>query len=314
MKHHELPYNDYGMAMRRRLGGRVQKLAIDAAMSCPHRNREATHGGCTFCLGEAFSPAYCREAKSVTEQIDMGMAFHAARRRHGDIYLAYLQSGTNTLAPIETLERVYSEALNHPKVSGLIVGTRPDCISSEILNLLDYFSKRHYIAIEYGIESTYDTTLSHVNRGHDFACAQHTIEQTRQHNIDIGAHFIIGLPGESSEQIITQTERINRLGIDFVKFHQLQIYRSTPMAEEWSEHPERFLFGEGDNQEKYLSLIIEILRRLDPSIAVERIASTAPRHLLLHSPLSGVRIDTLRNHLTERMERLQIKQGDLYSK
>lgn len=314
MKHHELPYNDYGMAMRRRLGGRVQKLAIDAAMNCPHRNRERVHGGCTFCLSEAFSPAYCRTAKSITEQIDIGIEFHAARRRNGEIYLAYLQSGTNTLASIDTLEKVYTEALNHPKVSGLIIGTRPDCISSEILDLLDYLSKRHYIAIEYGIESTYDTTLTHVNRGHDFACAQHAIEQTRQHNIDIGAHFIIGLPDENREQIVAQTERINRLGIDFIKFHQLQIYHSTPMATEWMEHPERFLFCNGDNQEEYLSLIIDILRRLDPAIAIERIASTAPRHLLLHSPLSGVRTDTLRNNLIECMQKLQIKQGDLCSK
>lgn len=311
MKHSELPYNDYGMAMRRRLGGRVQKLAIDAAMSCPHRNSGAAHDGCTFCLGEAFSPSYCRIANSIAEQIDIGIAFHASRRRHGEIYLAYLQSGTNTLAPINTLEKVYNEALSHPKVSGLIVGTRPDCISSEILDLLDYLSKRNYIAIEYGIESTYDTTLAHVNRGHDFACAQRAIELTRQYNIDIGAHFIIGLPGESREQIIAQTEHINALGIDFIKFHQLQIYRSTAMATEWLEHPERFLFGMGDNNDEYLSLIIEILRHLDPSIAVERIASTAPRHLLLHSPLSGVRIDTLRNNIVERMQREEIRQGDM---
>ena len=311
MERHELPYNDYGTTMRRRLGGRVQKLAIDAAMTCPNRDGGVAHGGCTFCLNEAFSPSYCRAAESITEQIERGIAFHAARRRHGDTYLAYLQSGTNTNAPIERLEKIYSEALAHPKISGLIVGTRPDCISSEILDLLDYFSNRYYIAIEYGIESTNDTTLAHVNRGHDFACAQRAIELTHRHNIDIGAHFIIGLPGESREEIIAQTDSINALGINFIKFHQLQIYRSTPMAAEWREHPERFLFGATQNSEEYLSLIIEILRRLSSDIAIERIASTAPRDLLLHSPLGGIRMDALRNMLVERMRTLNAQQGDM---
>lgn len=310
MEHHELPYNDYGMAMRRRLGGRVQKLAIDAAMSCPNRDGRVARGGCTFCLNEAFSPSYCRTSTSITEQIERGIAFHNARRRHGDIYLAYLQSGTNTNATTDRLEDIYHEALSHPRISGLVIGTRPDCISSDILNLLDYFSRRYYIAIEYGIESTYDTTLSRVNRGHDFACAQRAVELTRHHNIDIGAHFIIGLPGESREQIIAQTERINALDINFVKFHQLQIYHSTPMATEWIEHPERFLFNHGDNSEEYLSLIIDILRRLSPDIAIERFASTAPRDLLLHSPLGGARMDTLRTRLIREMHAIGAIQGD----
>lgn len=311
MEHHELPYNDYGMAMRRRLGGRVQKLAIDAAMSCPNRDGRVAHGGCTFCLNEAFSPSYCRTSTTITEQIDRGIAFHAARRRHGNAYLAYLQSGTNTNAPIEHLEKLYTEALAHPKISGLVIGTRPDCISSEIVELLDYFSKRHYIAIEYGIESTNDATLAHVNRGHDFACAQRAIALTHRYNIDIGAHFIIGLPGESREEIVAQTERINDLGINFIKFHQLQIYRSTPMATEWREHPERFLFGTGCNGDDYLSLMVDILRHLSPDIAIERIASTAPRHLLPHSPLGGIRMDALRNMLIDRMRTLNAQQGDM---
>ncbi len=313
MSTEQLPYTDYGRTMRQHLGGRVQKLAIDASMGCPNRDGRVGHGGCTFCLNEAFSPTYCREAKSITEQIEQGIAFHAARRREANKYLAYFQSGSNTYNSIEHLEELYSEALNHPAISGIIIGTRPDCINSEILNLLDYFSNRYYIAIEYGIESTNDTTLAHVNRGHDFACAQRAIELTHRHNIDIGAHFIIGLPGESREEIIAQTDSINALGINFIKFHQLQIYRSTPMAAEWREHPERFLFGATQNSEEYLSLIIEILRRLSSDIAIERIASTAPRDLLLHSPLGGIRMDALRNMLVERMRTLNAQQGDMVS-
>ena len=289
----------------------MQKLAIDAAMGCPNRDGRVARGGCTFCLNEAFSPDYCRTTQSITEQIDRGIAFHATRRRTADIYLAYFQSGSNTYAPIERLERLYTEALHHPKIGGLIIGTRPDCISSEILDILEHLSKHHYIAIEYGIESTSDATLEHVNRGHSYDDAIRAVELTRARSIDTGAHFILGLPNESRQQIVEQTYLINRLKPNFVKFHQLQIYRSTPMAEEWQRHPERFLFSCSTPIDDYLALVVDIIRRLDPDIAIERIASTAPRHLLLHSPLGGIRMDELRNRLIELMRTAQAHQGDL---
>lgn len=307
----QLPYTDYGRTMRQHLGGRVQKLAIDASMGCPNRDGRVGHGGCTFCLNEAFSPTYCREAKSITEQIEQGIAFHTARRREANKYLAYFQSGSNTYNSIEHLEELYSEALNHPAISGIIIGTRPDCINSEILNLLEYITKRYFVAVEYGVESTLDTTLTHVNRGHTFAQAHEAIALTRERNIECGAHFILGLPNERREQIVAHTERINTLDIQSIKFHQLQIYRNTPMAKEWEEHPERFLFTQEITTEDYASLIVDILRRLKPSIAIERIASVAPQHLLIHSPLRGVRPDMLKTIVVERMRALKASQGDL---
>jgi radical SAM protein (TIGR01212 family) len=296
--------------MRQRLGGRIQKIAIDAAMSCPNRDGTIAHGGCTFCLNEAFSPTYCRTAKSLTEQIEQGIAFHSSRGRTAEYYIAYLQSGTNTHADIHRLRDIYFEVVSHPEISGLIVGTRPDCISSEILDLLADISTRKYVAIEYGIESTLDTTLSHINRGHTFADAQHAVAQTKERGIDVGAHFILGLPNESREHLITQTAVINSLNIDFIKFHQLQIYRSTPMADEWQKYPERFALRNISSDE-YVDLIVEIIRRLDPHIAIERFASLAPRHLLLHSPLGGIRIDSLRELIIKRMSILGATQGEL---
>lgn len=305
-----LPFNDYGNAMRQRLGGRVQKLAIDAALSCPNRDGTIAHGGCTFCLNEAFSPAYCRTAHTITEQIDQGIAFHASRGRSAEYYIAYFQSGTNTHASIDTLRKIYYEAVNHPKISGIIIGTRPDCISSEILDLLADIATHKYVAVEYGIESTLDSTLHHVNRGHTFADAEHAVELTRQRNIDVGAHFILGLPGESREHLVRQTKAINTLGLNFIKFHQLQIYRSTAMASEWLLHPERFALN-NITAEEYVELVVEIIRRLDPAIAIERFASQAPRNLLLHSPLGGVRIDTLRTMIISKMSATNATQGDL---
>ena len=305
-----LPFNDYGTAMRQRLGGRIQKLSIDAAMSCPNRDGTIAHGGCTFCLNEAFSPSYCREIHSITEQIDEGIKFHASRGRTAEHYIAYFQSGTNTHASVDTLHKIYDEALNHPHISGIIIGTRPDCIGSEILDLLADIATRKYIAVEYGIESTLDTALHHVNRGHSFATAQHAVEQTRKRNINVGAHFILGLPGESREHLVRQTKAINALGLNFIKFHQLQIYRSTAMAEEWASHPERFALN-NITADEYAELIVEIIRHLDPSIAIERFASQAPRNLLLHSPLGGVRIDTLRSMIISKMSAINATQGDL---
>ena len=297
--------------MRKRLGGRVQKLAIDTSMGCPNRDGRVAHGGCTFCLNEAFSPSYCREATSITEQIERGIAFHTARHRHGDQYLAYLQSGSNTYNDIERLEKIYHEALSHPAISGIIIGTRPDCISSEILDYLECLSHRYYIAVEYGIESTYDATLQHVNRGHDYSTAVEATAETKARGIDVGAHFILGLPNESRAEIIAQTASINRLNIDFVKFHQLQIYHNTPLAREWLEHRERFLYADGFTTEDYVDMVVDIVRHLDPNIAIERFASQAPRHHILYSPLGGIRMDALQHEIVNRLNSLNAKQGDL---
>ncbi|MBQ2142240.1 MAG: TIGR01212 family radical SAM protein [Alistipes sp.] len=309
----QLPYNDYGSTMRRKLGGRVQKLSIDAGFSCPNRDGKIATGGCTFCLGEAFRPSYCQHSNDIHQQIESALHFHAARGRRADYFLAYLQSGSNTYSDINTLERIYSEALSHPAIAGLIIGTRPDCINSEILQILEHLSHRTYIAIEYGIESVYDTTLRHVNRGHDFATAARAVAETNALGIDVGAHFIIGLPNESDADIIEGVQHINTLGIDFVKFHQLQIYHHTAMECEWREHPERFPFGKTFDIERYSRLLVDIIRRLDPHIAIERFVSQAPRHLIAHSPLGGVRPDEVRNAIINHMTTHHYTQGDLLS-
>ena len=313
MRDESLPYNDYGVAMRRRFGGRVQKLSIDAAMSCPNRDGRVARGGCTFCLNEAFSPAYCRESSSIAEQIARSIEFHANRGRTAESYIAYFQAGTNTNAPVDKLERLWREALADSRVSGMIVGTRPDCVSSEILDLLVDLSTRKYVAVEYGIESTYDTTLEHVNRGHGFLDAERAVAQTRGRGLDVGAHFILGLPYEGREQIIAQMERINALGLNSIKFHQLQIYRSTPMAREWAEYPERFALRDY-TAEDYVDLMVDIIRRLDPSVAIERFASQAPRNLLEGSMLGGIKLDRLRVMIVARMRELGAVQGDMATK
>ena len=307
----QLPYNDYGSTMRRKLGGRVQKLSIDAGFSCPNRDGKVGYNGCTFCLGEAFSPSYCREASTITQQIERALRFHLARDRRADYYLAYFQSNTNTYADVEHLEKLYFEALSHPAISGIIIGTRPDCITSDILQLLEHIAQSKYVAVEYGIESVYDATLSHVNRGHDFSAAINAVTQTKATGIDVGAHFILGLPNETTADIINGIRHINALGIDFIKFHQLQIYRNTPLEREWREHPERFMFSHDFDAEAYATLLVDIIRRLDPRIAIERLASQAPRNLIAHSPLGGIRPHELREMVIAKMTGQNLRQGDV---
>lgn len=311
MSHKQLPYNDYGGAIRRRLGGRVQKLAIDAGLGCPNRDGTIAYGGCSFCCGEAFSPSYCRQTQSITKQLDSALEFHHNRGRRSDIYIAYLQAGTNTHVPVDMLERVYLEALSHPQISGIVIGTRPDCIDSDKLQLLAYLRQQYYVAVEYGIESVYDATLKHVNRGHTFAEAIDAVASTKALGIDVGAHFILGLPNESRDDIIRGIDSINTLNLNSIKFHQLQIYRNTPIAAEWCERPDIFLFGDTEATERYISLLIDIIRRLRPETSIERFTSEAPRHLLLHSPFGGIRPDIIRNEVIRRMVEAGYTQGDL---
>ncbi len=267
------PFNSYSGYFKRLFGSRMQKLTINAGFTCPNRDGRVGTGGCTFCNNEAFTPSYCTPAKSVTQQLEEGIAFHRNRYRTAQRYLAYFQSFSNTYAPLEELRRIYDEALAHPLVAGLVIGTRPDCVDDAVLDYFANVARERYVIIEYGIESCCDATLQAVNRGHDFACARQAVEATAARGIHTGAHFILGLPGESDDMLIASADIINSLPLNTVKFHQLQIFRDTPMAADWAQHPERYRFRTLD---EYLDLFIRILQRLRPDLVVERFAGEAP--------------------------------------
>ncbi len=267
-------YNSYSAYFRRIFGSRVQKVAVDAGFTCPNRDGSLGTGGCTFCNNRAFTPNYCTPQKSITQQIDEGIEFHARRYREATRFLTYFQSFSNTYAPVEVLRERFGEALSHPKVAGIVVGTRPDCVDDGKLDLLaEYAAAGKYVAVEYGIESAFDATLRAINRGHDFAAAERAVRMSAERGLHVGAHFILGLPGESDRMLIDQTDRINSLPLTTVKFHQLQIFKDTPMAAEYDRAPERFRHW---SVEEYIDLFVEILRRLRPDIVVERFASEAP--------------------------------------
>lgn len=302
-------YNSYSGYFRRLFGARVQKVAVNAGFTCPNRDGTIARGGCTFCNNGAFTPSYCMPIKSVTQQIDEGIEFHRSRYREATRYLVYFQSFSNTYAPLERLRAVYDEALAHPAVAGIVVGTRPDCVDARKLDYFAHLARDRYVALEYGIESTSDLTLRAVNRGHDYACAVRAVEQTAERGIPVGAHFILGLPGESDEMLLAQTARINALPLTSVKFHQLQIFRDTAMAADYDRNPARYRFWE---LEAYIDLVVDLLRRLRPALVVERFASEAPPRYHYGPNWGLVRNERLWSMLEKRLEERGAYQGEFF--
>lgn len=259
---------------RQQFGCRVQKLSVDAGFSCPNRDGTLGTTGCTFCAGEAFSPSYCRTAGSITRQIDEGIRFHQWRYRKAAKYLAYFQAYSNTYAPLELLKERYSEALSHPQISGIVIGTRPDCIDDAKLDYLASLAKKCYVAVEYGIESCYDETLRRIHRGHDFACSERAIRATAERGLHVGGHLILGLPGESRQQMLAEADILSALPIDSLKLHQLQILRGTELERQWQQDPASL--PPPFSLDEYIDLVCDFLRRLRPTIAIERLAGEVP--------------------------------------
>jgi len=314
-------YNTYVGHYRRLYGERLQKLVIDAGFTCPNRDGLVGRGGCSFCDNAAFHPSYSNPLLSIAQQIDEGIAFHKVRYRNARHYLAYFQSYSNTYAPLEVLKERYLAALSHPSVVGIVIGTRPDCVDAEKLDWIASLSKgldgwqregfdAPIVRIEYGIESCYDKTLERVGRGHDVQCAQSAAGMTVARGIDTGAHFLIGLPGERRQMLLGYADFINTLPVDSVKFHQLQIVKGTRMAREYAEHPEDFLrLGLDD----YLDLMIDILERLRPDVAIERIAGEVPPRFVDKSEWGLIRNFQILHLLDSRLEERDTYQGRLYS-
>lgn len=268
-------YNAYSNYFRSKFGTRVQKLSIDGGFSCPNRDGRCGTGGCTFCTNEAFNPSYCRRVATITEQIDEGIAFHRHRYRSAPVYLAYFQAYSNTYAPLEVLRERYNEALRHEGVVGLVVGTRPDCVDEAVLDLLADYARRCYVAVEYGIESCYDRTLRAINRGHDFVCTQRAIHATVARGLPVGGHLILGLPGESRDDLLAEADIVNALPLTTVKFHQLQILRGTEMERQYQDETFRKTLLQFSLDE-YIALVCDLLERLRPDLVVERLAGEVP--------------------------------------
>ena len=270
-------YLDYSSFIKLNFGERVQKISLDVGFTCPNRDGSKGYGGCTYCNNNSFNPGYCEPEKSITQQLEQGVAFFSKRHKYQN-YFAYFQAYTNTFSDIESLKKMYDEALAFPGVIGLIIGTRPDCISDELIDYLSFLSKKHFISLEFGVETTLNKTLLAINRCHTFEDSKTAYENCANKGIHLGAHLIIGLPGETRAELLNHATEISKLPIDSLKMHHLQIVKQTVMAVQYKRNPENFdLF----TSEDYIDFISDFIGLLRPDISLERFASEAPYDLLI---------------------------------
>ena len=270
-------YLDYSSFIKLKFGERVQKISLDTGFSCPNRDGSKGFGGCTYCNNNTFNPEYCEPQKSIKEQIEQGIKFFS-RKGKNNKFLAYFQAYTNTYADFETLKSMYKEALSVPKVVGLVIGTRPDCISNEIIEYLDELSKTFFVSLEFGVESTKEITLLEVNRCHSFEETKKAYSLCKNKGFHLGAHIILGLPNESKVDLLNHAKELSKLPIHTLKIHHLQIVKNSVMSHQYKNNPKAFnLFS----TEAYTEFVSEFITYLRPDIIIERFISEAPKELLI---------------------------------
>ena len=271
-----MQYNDFGTWLRKQFPDfRVQKISIDAGFTCPNRDGRISTGGCTYCDNRTFNPSYCDRNKSIREQLKEGKNFF--NRKYSDMkYLAYFQAFTNTYGSVDLLKKLYEEALQEEDIVGLVIGTRPDCISTPLLDYLEQLSRQTFLIVEYGIESANNDTLRRINRGHTFECSKKAVEMTAERGILTGGHIILGLPGEDREESLRQAPIISSLPLNILKIHQMQIIKGTRLAEEYLQNPFPLY-----TVEEYVRLIADYISLLRKDLVLERFVSQSPPELLI---------------------------------
>ena len=303
-------YNSFGPWLTDLAGCKVQKISVNAGFTCPNRDGTVGRGGCTYCNNQTFNPSYCNTDKSITEQIEEGKRFFA--RKYPDMkYLAYFQAYTNTYGELTQLIGKYEEALSIDGVIGLIIGTRPDCMPTPLLDYLEQLNQKALLIVEYGIETSFDDVLLHINRGHDFATTRQAVERTAQRGIPVGGHIILGLPGtyEKPDYIKTEAQAMSQMPLTTLKIHQLQLVKGTRMAQEYAEHPERFHRYSAD---EYVDAVIDFMEYSRPDMVFERFVSQSPPELLA-IPGWGLKNYQFTALVNARMQERDTYQGKLWN-
>lgn len=293
----EKRYNDFNSALRAEFGCRVQKIPLDAGLSCPNRDGVLSSVGCIYCNAKGSGTGAAALGLSIEGQIKSAKEF-LKRRYKAKKFIAYFQSYTNTYAPIEKLKALYDEALSDEEVVGMSVGTRPDCVDDDVLSLLQGYGNRRLVWIEYGLQSANDETLKKINRGHDLACFLDAINRTRNRGIRICAHMIIGLPGENRDDILKTADTIAGLGVDGVKLHLLYVVRKTLMEQLYTSGDYRCL-----DQKSYVEFVCDVLERLPSHMVIQRLTGD-PHPQELAAPLWALKkretFQLIQSRLAER--------------
>ena len=301
-------YKSFTSFIRNKFGGRVQKVCINAGFTCPNKDGAKGTGGCTYCNNNTFNPDYCKPIKPIKVQINEGIEFFAKKYK-AQKYLAYFQAYTNTYAPLVDLQKMYEEALEHKQVIGLVIATRPDCIKDDVLDYLESLVNRgFFIKLEFGLESTNDETLRVINRCQTHDDAIDAFNRACGRGIHLGAHLILGLPGENRQDMLDHARKVSQLPIDTLKIHHLQIVKHTMMAFQFRNKPEMFTFMELDD---YIDLVVDFIELLNPNIILERFFSESPARMLIY-PKYGLKNFEVKYLVEKRLEERNAKQGRLF--
>jgi radical SAM protein (TIGR01212 family) len=295
-------YNSFGSYIKKKFGTTVYKVNVDAGFTCPNRDGTIGTTGCIYCNNDSFRPSSCKPTLSISEQIRNGITY-IRKRYKAEKFLAYFQPYTNTYAPVDELEHLYKEALSEPFVIGLAIGTRPDTVDREKIMLLEELAKKYFILIEYGMQSIHNRTLEFINRGHDYNTFLKALDMTKGRGIFIGAHVIVGFPTESKKEMLLMAGEVSHLPIDFLKIHQLQVVKDTPLEIIYRENPFHVF-----DYEEYLEFVTEFIGRLSPRIVLQRLFATAPDSILIAPRWDKSRQEILRD-IEKRLELRDIYQG-----
>ncbi|MDO4726937.1 MAG: TIGR01212 family radical SAM protein [Porphyromonadaceae bacterium] len=314
-------YNKYADVLNKRFDCRVQKISVNAGFTCPNRDGSKGTGGCIYCNNRSFSPTYCNPQKTITQQIEEGIYFF--RKYQSQKYIAYFQSYTNTYVPdnnissggykisqnnFDSLIAKYEEALSNPKVVGIAVGTRPDCVTEQLLDYFAELSRKYYVLVEYGVESTNNRTLEIINRGHTYEDSVRAIAETSKRGIEVGCHLILGLPSEGHNEAIFHAKQISLLPVDVLKIHQLQIIKDTVLHKRYILNPQEYKLFSLD---EYIELLIDFIETLNPRIALDRFISQSPAEWLV-APNWNIKNFEFVHKLERRMKELHSYQGKKY--
>lgn len=295
-------YYAFSRFLREKFGAKVYRVTIDAGFTCPNVDGTATTGGCVFCDNRSFSPNRRLPKSSIAEQVERGVRI--LHERYGaSQFLAYFQAATNTYAPVDKLRRLYDEAVRHPQVVGLAIGTRPDCVPDPVLDLIEKHARKRYVCLELGLQSMHDRSLDWMNRGHHLDSFLDAVERCQGRGFDICVHVILGLPGESRDDMLATADLLAALPIQAVKIHNLHVVRDTPLAEMHAQGTARML-----ERQEYVELVCDFLERLPANLVIQRLQGDAPPDYLI-APLWCLDKAGLLRDIDAELERRGSSQG-----
>ena len=279
-------YNQFSAFLKQKFGVKVYKITLDAGFSCPNRDGTISSGGCIFCdEGGSFSQAHSN-LLSIEEQVETGIK-NLSERFKAQKFMSYFQAYTNTYKPVGELEKIYNSALNNDKIVGLSIGTRPDCVDDEKLDLIAGYKDDYYTWVEYGLQSIHDKTLRRINRGHDFDCFLKAYEKTKERGINVCVHVIFGL-WETREEILQTAQKLAELKVDGVKIHMLCALENTKLAKIHEEKAIDFM-----NEREYIETVCDFLEYLPPETTIHRLAGNGLKKNLIAPRWLGKKLDCL---------------------